>query len=61
MFTGIVTDVGRILSVTPGGSTGDRRFVVQTKHDLAKPRARRSTRPISAAGKRARASTSNCR
>jgi len=35
MFTGIVTDVGKILSVTPGGSKGDRRFVVQTKHDLA--------------------------
>jgi riboflavin synthase len=35
MFTGIVTDVGKILTVTPGGAAGDRRFVVQTKHDLA--------------------------
>jgi riboflavin synthase len=34
MFTGIVTDVGKIVSVTPGGNSGDRRFVVHTKHDL---------------------------
>lgn len=34
MFTGIVTDIGKIVSVTPGGNKGDRRFVVQTRHDL---------------------------
>ena len=35
MFTGIVSDIGEIQSVTPGGSAGDRRFVVRTKHDMA--------------------------
>ena len=25
MFTGIVTDIGEITSVTPGGNSGDRR------------------------------------
>jgi riboflavin synthase len=35
MFTGIVTDIGEITSVTPGGQAGDRRFVVRTRHDLA--------------------------
>jgi riboflavin synthase len=35
MFTGIVTDIGEIRSVTPGGSGDDRRFVVHTRHDLA--------------------------
>ncbi len=35
MFTGIVTDIGEILSVSPGGSAGDRRFVVRTRHDMA--------------------------
>lgn len=34
MFTGIVTDIGEITEVTPGGRKGDRRFVVRTKHDL---------------------------
>lgn len=34
MFTGIVTDVGEIVAVTPGDQTGDRRFVVRTKHDM---------------------------
>jgi len=34
MFTGIVTDVGEVIDVTPGGQAGDRRFVVHTKHDL---------------------------
>ena len=34
MFTGIVTDIGQITAVTPGGQTGDRRFAVRTKHDL---------------------------
>lgn len=35
MFTGIVTDIGEITSVTPGGNAGDRRFVVRSKHDMA--------------------------
>lgn len=35
MFTGIVTDIGEIVSVDPGGQAGDRRFVVRTKHDMA--------------------------
>ncbi|WP_421998278.1 riboflavin synthase [Reyranella sp.] len=35
MFTGIVTDVGEILSVRPGSQSGDRRFVVRTRHDMA--------------------------
>ena len=35
MFTGIVTDIGEITSVTPGGQAGDRRFVVRTRHDMA--------------------------
>lgn len=34
MFTGIVTDIGEIDSVTPGGKAGDRRFVVRTRHDM---------------------------
>jgi riboflavin synthase len=34
MFTGIVTDIGEIVSVTPGGQSGDRRFVVRTGHDM---------------------------
>jgi riboflavin synthase len=34
MFTGIVTDIGEIATVTPGGQAGDRRFVVRTKHDM---------------------------
>jgi len=34
MFTGIVTDIGEITSVTPGGQAGDRRFVVRTRHDM---------------------------
>ena len=35
MFTGIVTDIGEITSVTPGGQADDRRFVVRTRHDMA--------------------------
>jgi riboflavin synthase len=35
MFTGIVTDIGEIVSLTPGSQTGDRRFTVRTKHDVA--------------------------
>ena len=34
MFTGIVSDIGEIVSVDPGGNAGDRRFVVATKHDM---------------------------
>ena len=38
MFTGIVTDIGEIVSLTPGGqgssSRGDRRFTIRTKHDV---------------------------
>lgn len=34
MFTGIVSDIGEVLSVMPGGRTGDRRFVVRTRHDM---------------------------
>lgn len=35
MFTGIVTDIGEVVSVDPGGREGDRRFVIATNHDLA--------------------------
>jgi len=34
MFTGIVTDIGEIVSLTPGGQTGDRRFTVRTRHEV---------------------------
>jgi len=34
MFTGIVTDVGEITALTPGGQAGDRKFVVRTGHDM---------------------------
>ncbi len=34
MFTGIVSDIGEIVSVVPAGKAGDRRFVIRTKHDL---------------------------
>ena len=34
MFTGIVTDIGEIATVTPGNQAGDRRFVVRTGHDM---------------------------
>lgn len=38
MFTGIVTDIGEIVTVAPGGQAGakagDRRFVVRTRHDM---------------------------
>ncbi|MFN4017470.1 MAG: riboflavin synthase [Reyranella sp.] len=34
MFTGIVTDIGEVVSVDPGGREGDRRFVIATNHDL---------------------------
>ena len=35
MFTGIVTHIGENTSVTPGGQSGDRRFTVRTRHDMA--------------------------
>ena len=34
MFTGIVTDIGEITAVKPGGQAGDRRFVIRTRHDM---------------------------
>jgi riboflavin synthase len=34
MFTGIVSDIGEIVTVAPGGQAGDRRFVVRTRHDM---------------------------
>jgi len=34
MFTGIVTDVGEITALAPGGQAGDRKFVVKTRHDM---------------------------
>lgn len=34
MFTGIVTDIGEIVTVAPGGQAGDRRLVVRTRHDM---------------------------
>ena len=34
MFTGIVSDIGEIATVTPGNQAGDRRFVVHTRHDM---------------------------
>ncbi|MDI1287750.1 MAG: riboflavin synthase [Reyranella sp.] len=35
MFTGIVTDIGEIATVSPANIAGDRRFVVRTRHDMA--------------------------
>src|SRR6185295_4921770 len=35
MFTGIVSDMGEITEMKPGGASGDRRFTVRTKHDMA--------------------------
>ncbi len=34
MFTGIVTDIGEITAIKPGGQAGDRRFVVRTQRDM---------------------------
>ncbi|HTR86810.1 MAG TPA: riboflavin synthase [Reyranella sp.] len=34
MFTGIVTDIGEITALTPGGQAGDRRFTIRTRHDM---------------------------
>jgi riboflavin synthase len=34
MFTGIVTDIGEITAMSPGGQAGDRRFVIHTRHDM---------------------------
>ena len=34
MFTGIDTDIGEIVAVTPGSQAGARRFVVRTRHDM---------------------------
>ncbi len=35
MFTGIITDVGRVRSVTPGGNGKDTRIVLETAYDTA--------------------------
>lgn len=34
MFTGIVSDIGEVVSVGRGGKAEDRRFVIRTRHDL---------------------------
>lgn len=34
MFTGIVSDIGEIVSISRGGKAEDRRFVIRTRHDL---------------------------
>jgi riboflavin synthase len=36
MFTGIVTDIGEVVSVRADGQAGDRKFVIRTRHDMAK-------------------------
>jgi riboflavin synthase len=33
MFTGIITDIGRVRAIEPGG---DPRYVIETRHDTAK-------------------------
>jgi riboflavin synthase len=33
MFTGIITDIGRVRAIEPGG---DPRYVIETKHDTSK-------------------------
>jgi riboflavin synthase len=35
MFTGIVTDVGEVTEVVPGGGAGDLRFTIATRYDMA--------------------------
>ena len=37
MFTGIVTDVGEITALTPGGRRGDRRFVIADRGTTSAP------------------------
>lgn len=34
MFTGIITDVGEVTAVVPGGQTGDLRFTIATRFDM---------------------------
>ena len=34
MFTGIITDIGEITVVVPGGQTGDLRFTIATNFDM---------------------------
>ena len=34
MFTGIITDVGEVTSVVPGGQSGDLRFTIATRFDM---------------------------
>src|SRR6202035_991932 len=33
MFTGIITDIGRVRTIEPGG---DPRYVIETRHDMTK-------------------------
>ena len=33
MFTGIVTDIGEITAIKPGGQADDRRFVIRTRRN----------------------------
>ena len=34
MFTGIVTDVGEVTEIVPGGAAGDLRFTIATRYDM---------------------------
>ncbi|MBX3502902.1 MAG: riboflavin synthase [Alphaproteobacteria bacterium] len=34
MFTGIITDIGEVTSVVPGGQSGDLRFTIATRFDM---------------------------
>lgn len=34
MFTGIITDVGEVTAVVPGGQSGDLRFTIATRFDM---------------------------
>jgi riboflavin synthase len=34
MFTGIVTDIGELTDIVPGGAAGDLRFSIATRYDM---------------------------
>ena len=34
MFTGIITDVGEVTALVPGGQSGDLRFTIATRFDM---------------------------
>lgn len=36
MFTGIITDIGRVAEVREQGDRGDRLFVIETRYDVAR-------------------------